>query len=163
MHKNKVFCAKFSPLAVNLVYSGGWDRQIKFWDVRSDSLVNQINGIQICGDSVDMSQNNIQVVTGGGSLGEGIHLWDMRKTDKPTKALSWAGETGASQVVGEEQKHDPYFVNPTINVVKFAPIAGTTGLDTDYIIAGCRDKLHNANAKCIATRTGVIVNEFKHV
>lgn len=45
MHKNKVFVAKFSPLAVNLVYSGGWDRQIKFWDVRTDTLVQQINNI----------------------------------------------------------------------------------------------------------------------
>lgn len=45
MHKNKVFVAKFSPLAVNLVYSGGWDRQIKFWDVRTDSIVQQINNV----------------------------------------------------------------------------------------------------------------------
>lgn len=39
MHKNKVFVAKFSPLAVNMVYSAGWDRQVKFWDVRTDTLV----------------------------------------------------------------------------------------------------------------------------
>jgi len=43
MHKNKVFVAKFSPLAVNLIYSGGWDRQIKFWDVRTDSCIAQIS------------------------------------------------------------------------------------------------------------------------
>jgi len=37
------------------------------------------------------------------------------------------------------------------------------GFDTDYIIAGCRDTLTDVNAKCINTRTGAVVNEFRNV
>jgi hypothetical protein len=99
------------------------------------------------------------VVTGGGSLGEGIHLWDMRKLDKPMKAFGWEGTKNE----GIAQKIDKYFVNPTVNVVKFAPIAGTLGLDSDFIMAGCRDRLNESHVKCIATRTGAVVNEFKYV
>ena len=58
-----------------------WD----IWDTRTDCLSAQINMTQICGDSVDMSKNNMQVVTGGGSMGEGIRLWDMRKLGKPVR------------------------------------------------------------------------------
>ena len=97
-------------------------------------------------------------MTGGGSLGEGIHTWDMRKTDKPIRAFSWEGLTGSDSLT-----KDKYYVNPTVNVVKFAPIAGTMGFDTDFIVAGCRDTLRNVNVKTINTRTGEIVNEFKDV
>jgi WD40 repeat protein len=76
-------------MCVNLCYTGGWDRAVKFWDIRTDSLSAQINSVQICGDSVDMSKNNMQVVTGGGSMGEGIRLWDMRKLGKPIRQFFW--------------------------------------------------------------------------
>ena len=42
-HTNKVFVAKFSPMCVNLAYTGGWDKAVKFWDIRTDSLSAQIN------------------------------------------------------------------------------------------------------------------------
>lgn len=110
-----------------------------------------------------MSMNNMQVVTGGGSLGEGIHTWDMRKVNKPLRSFSWEGVTPPGEGENASTSKDKFFVNPTVNVVKFAPIAGTMGFDSDFIIAGCRDSLNNSNVKCIATRTGAIVNEFKYV
>ena len=33
-HNNKIFCAKFDCEDSNVIYSGGWDRQVLFWDVR---------------------------------------------------------------------------------------------------------------------------------
>ena len=35
-HNNVIFSARFQPDSDNLIYSGGWDRQVKFWDVRSN-------------------------------------------------------------------------------------------------------------------------------
>merc|ERR1712038_1752089 len=37
----------------------------------------------ISGDAVDICHNNQYVVTGGGSLGEGVQLWDFRDLENP--------------------------------------------------------------------------------
>jgi len=39
----------------------------------------------ISGDSVDVSADNMYVVTGGGTLGEGVKMWDFRNFDEPVK------------------------------------------------------------------------------
>lgn len=33
-HSNKIFSARFSPLNPNQMYSGGWDCNVKLWDLR---------------------------------------------------------------------------------------------------------------------------------
>jgi len=50
-------------------------------------------------------------VTGGGSIGEGIQVWDMRRVDKPIRTFSWEGipETdGLGTLVAP--KKDNFFV-----------------------------------------------------
>jgi len=72
-HTNKIFTCKFNPNAPNMIYSGSWDRQVRFWDVRANRLMNSIGGkTSISGDGVDISSDNNYVVTGGGTLGEGV-------------------------------------------------------------------------------------------
>ena len=34
-HINKIFCAKFSTDNPNIIYSGGWDRNVIMWDIRA--------------------------------------------------------------------------------------------------------------------------------
>lgn len=34
-HINKIFCAKFSLDNKNVIFSGGWDRNICIWDIRA--------------------------------------------------------------------------------------------------------------------------------
>ncbi len=56
-----------------MLVSGGWDKEVRFWDVRANRLSSSIGGkASICGDSVDISHDNNYVVTGGGTLGEGL-------------------------------------------------------------------------------------------
>lgn len=33
-HTNKIFTCRFNPVYAHLLYSGGWDQQVKFWDIR---------------------------------------------------------------------------------------------------------------------------------
>jgi WD40 repeat protein len=76
-HTNKIFTCKFNPHNSNMLYSGGWDRLVRFWDLRAnhpnDFMTGQIGGkVSISGDAVDICHNNQYVVTGGGTLGEGV-------------------------------------------------------------------------------------------
>ena len=43
-HTNKIFTAKFFPDSENLIYSGGWDRNVKFWDLRGNKLTLNVFG-----------------------------------------------------------------------------------------------------------------------
>lgn len=51
VHTNKVFVAKFVHSNDNEIYTGSWDRTVKFWDIRSDEITNTIKLTTICGDA----------------------------------------------------------------------------------------------------------------
>lgn len=96
----------------------------------------------ISGDSVDISDNNNYVVTGGGTLGEGVKLWDMRDLESPVKEFNWSSTQN-----GE-------ILNPIVNCVKFVPTK-------DLILVGVSDD--EVSAKCLNTLTGQTVKRFTHV
>lgn len=53
-HSNKVFCTKFNNQDPNIIYSGGWDRQVIIWDIRSGGKgIGAIYGPFICGNAID--------------------------------------------------------------------------------------------------------------
>jgi len=54
-HSNRVFCVKFDPEDPNFVISGGWDNNIKVWDIRTKSPVRSLYGPYVCGDSIDIT------------------------------------------------------------------------------------------------------------
>lgn len=53
-HTNRIFCAKFVSEDPNLIVSGGWDKNIKIWDIRTSQCVRSIIGPFIAGDSIDV-------------------------------------------------------------------------------------------------------------
>jgi len=109
-HTNKIFTCKFNMNAPNQIISGGWDRQVRFWDVRANRLTAAIGGkTSISGDGVDISHDNNYVVTGGGTLGEGVKLWDMRDLENPVKEFIWSKAPNGDNL------------NPIVNCVRFVP------------------------------------------
>jgi WD40 repeat protein len=72
VHYNKIFSVKHSTVNPNQIYSGSWDMNVKVWDIRAGKTSHIINGIQTCGDSIDMDSDGTTLVTGGGTSGEGI-------------------------------------------------------------------------------------------
>lgn len=133
-HTNKIFTCKFNPQAPNQLVSGGWDKQVRFWDVRANALSAKIGGkTSISGDGVDVSHDNKYVVTGGGTLGEGVKLWDFRNFDEPVKQFNW----------GQHENGD--ILNPIVNCARFVP-------KQNLILAGCSDDA--ISAKCFDSMTG---------
>lgn len=79
-----------------------------------------------------MDQDMRTVVTGGGTGGEGIQVWDMRDFSKPVVKVDWAKNS-----LGQA-------INRCYNCVKFVP-----GLN--LVVAGCSD---DVVAKCFNWKTG---------
>lgn len=107
-------------------------------------MTHLITGTQTCGDSVDMDSDLRTVVTGGGTGGEGIQLWDLRNMTQPFCKIAW----GRSHV-GEP-------VNRSYNSVKFVPNAG-------LVIAACTD---DTPAKCFSFKydgQSALVQDFSAV
>lgn len=59
-----------------MLLSAGWDNTIQMWDLRTEGSVRSIFGPHICGDSVDISGNDI--VSGSWRPTEQLQLWDYR-------------------------------------------------------------------------------------
>lgn len=49
-HSSRVFCVKFDNHNPNYLLSGGWDKSIIIWDIKTGKPVNSFYGPLICGD-----------------------------------------------------------------------------------------------------------------
>jgi len=54
-----VFCVKYDKRDSNIVYSGGWDKKVNAWDLRTEKLAFVLPGPFISGDSIDSSERYI--------------------------------------------------------------------------------------------------------
>lgn len=70
-HDNTIYTARYFPYNSFNLYSGGWDRIVKFWDVRHGHITSQALGTMTCSDSIDMNVDGHTLVTGG-KTGEGL-------------------------------------------------------------------------------------------
>ena len=122
------------------MYSGGWDSQVKFWDIRASQIVHRIGGVQICGESVDISCDGNYVVTGGGYKGEGIKIWDFRDMKAPLRTINWHTDGIKS-------------FNPLVNCARFVP-------GQNLVLIGAND---DTAAKSFNIATGTVVEEFRQI
>ena len=85
-HSNRVFCVKFDQDNANLIVSGGWDNNVKVWDIRQPSPVRSICGPFVCGDSIDLHDQFL--LTGAYRDSEQLQLWDFGSME-PIDTISW--------------------------------------------------------------------------
>jgi len=91
-HKNKLFCTKFDIENPNIVYSGGWDRNLNIWDIRAgQGLQGTIYGPMICGEGIDVNPKTHQILTGSQTPDEPLQLWDIR-TLGLIRTFDWKGK-----------------------------------------------------------------------
>ena len=76
-HSNRVFTVKFHPQDQNLLVSGGWDRTIQLYDLRTGSVVDSIFGPQISGDSLDLHEDLI--LTGSNRNKDVVQIFSLQK------------------------------------------------------------------------------------
>jgi WD40 repeat protein len=70
------FCANDN----NLVVSGGWDNNIKIWDIRQTNPIRSIFGPYICGDAIDLQDNFL--LTGSYKEKNQLQLWDFHSCEE---------------------------------------------------------------------------------
>jgi len=74
-HGNRIFSLQYHPEDSNIIVSGGWDRSVYIWDLRSGHAERNIFGPQIAGDSVSVKGQ--QILTGAHRIQDPLELWDL--------------------------------------------------------------------------------------
>eukprot|EP01006_Ploeotia_vitrea_P045285 TRINITY_DN66927_c1_g1_i1.p1 TRINITY_DN66927_c1_g1~~TRINITY_DN66927_c1_g1_i1.p1 ORF type:complete len:346 (+),score=-6.74 TRINITY_DN66927_c1_g1_i1:144-1181(+) len=91
-HSNRVFSVKFVPGNDNLLLSGGWDNTVQIWDLREGAPVRSIYGPHICGDALDVTNN--EILTGSWRPENQLEIWDFGTGNKISD-IQWGGANGS--------------------------------------------------------------------
>lgn len=92
-HSNRVFCIKWHPTDVNTFLSGGWDRAVFLWDVRTKTAVKTMYGYAIGGQAIDV--RNTEVLLGNNMNENQLSIYDL-KADKVHR-IGWEHYDKASK------------------------------------------------------------------
>ncbi|EDO48733.1 predicted protein [Nematostella vectensis] len=97
-HGKKVFGLRFHPFDDNVFLTGGWDRCLKIWDVRVDHVIRSIHGPYICGDGIDICQD--EVMTSSWLHQKALQIWDYGSGELIENVPFPCGEHGEFLYVG---------------------------------------------------------------
>ncbi|KAM3130452.1 hypothetical protein pb186bvf_017454 [Paramecium bursaria] len=79
-HTNRIFGLRVNQFEPHTVYSGGWDKTLIRWDLRSKLSTGSIYGPQIYGDAIDIKEN--MVLTGSFREDKQLEIWDTKQMTK---------------------------------------------------------------------------------
>lgn len=71
-----------------MIITGGWDNTVQIWDTRVGKSVKSIFGPHLCGDAIDIADD--QILTGSYRLDDVLQMWDFG-TGKLMETISWDG------------------------------------------------------------------------
>lgn len=72
------FSARFHPQDANIMVTGGWDRELRVWDVRSGTETAIMSGPLVCGDSIDIDMHNVLVGAWMQNAHTALQVYDLR-------------------------------------------------------------------------------------
>lgn len=75
-HSNRVYCTKWHDKDPNLLFSGGWDETLYFWDIRCQEAVNKLFKITLSGEGIDVKDDLLLV--GNEDFEYQIKLYDLK-------------------------------------------------------------------------------------
>lgn len=84
-HENRIFCLKWDPHDHNVLLSGGWDRTVHFWDIRTKTSVKRLFGYYMGGEAIDFREN--EVLLGNNKPDNPLRIYDT-KADK-VRTIHW--------------------------------------------------------------------------
>uniref|UniRef100_A0A7S3NKS8 Anaphase-promoting complex subunit 4 WD40 domain-containing protein n=1 Tax=Aureoumbra lagunensis TaxID=44058 RepID=A0A7S3NKS8_9STRA len=86
-HSNRIFSLKFDSSDPNILASAGWDNTIQIWDCRQERSVRTIYGPHLCGDSLDISDDNI--LAGSWKPTEQLQIYSL-STGQLVRTIDWS-------------------------------------------------------------------------
>ncbi|XP_065186863.1 WD repeat-containing protein 5 homolog [Sycon ciliatum] len=105
-HSSHVYAVKFNPIDDNLLISGGWDRGVRLWDLRTKSHVKTLGacGPIVTGDSLDYKKAGDVILVGSHSRDNCLEEYDVG-TGKVISSikLSVPSQICCCQYMGEDQ------------------------------------------------------------
>ncbi len=75
-HNNRIFCLKYHPVNNNLLITGGWDQNVRLWDLRTGGPTRGFVGPKICGECIDINDRD-EVVSGSTRSKDQVQLWHI--------------------------------------------------------------------------------------
>eukprot|EP00054_Salpingoeca_dolichothecata_P006438 m.38375 g.38375 ORF g.38375 m.38375 type:complete len:330 (-) comp16472_c0_seq3:167-1156(-) len=79
--KDHLYAALFHPKDENICVTGGWNAHVLFWDVRVPSVVRTIQGPKICGEGLDIDENELLTASWIVDSSQALQLFDLRYVD----------------------------------------------------------------------------------
>lgn len=84
-HLDQIHSVVFNKEAPNSIITGGGDKRILLWDVRSAQCNKMVIGPLILGDSIDIKNNYI--IAGNYEAPGNVYVYDIRNFKKPTTII----------------------------------------------------------------------------
>jgi len=76
-HSNHIFSVKCHPGTSNIIFTGGWDNTVQFWDTRQEKSIRSLSNCFICGDTLDFDISRDCLLTGSHRSTDALQMWDF--------------------------------------------------------------------------------------
>ena len=68
---------KWNQYDANIFFSGGWDKTVFVWDIRTKTAISKIFGVYMGGNAIDINKNQ-EVLLGNNTNEMPLRIYDMR-------------------------------------------------------------------------------------
>lgn len=96
-HVNSIFSVKW--IDENMLVSGGWDRNLNFWDLRTARVEATFLGPNVCGDSIDFK--GTEILVGSHDIVSQVQIWSLGER-RQVMSHTFTEETGCTLIMAAQ-------------------------------------------------------------